>query len=172
MYKIGDFIVYGSNGVCQIEKIGPMDSPVIPKDKLYYTLHPHYVKGSTIFTPVDNQKVVMRPVLTKEAALELVNDIRNIDMLWIGDEKKREQQYKEAFRTCDCRELVKIIKTIYIRRQSRLAEGKKVTTQDEKYFRMAEDALYGELAISLGMSREETKQYVIERVSEQEESED
>ena len=166
MFKAGDFVVYGSNGVCRVQKVGTLDSPGVPKDRLYYTLIPCYIKGSTIFTPVDNQKVIIRLVLTREEALQLIDEISCIDMLWIGDEKKRELQYKEAFRSCDCRELVKIIKTIYLRKQSRIAEGKKVTTQDDKYFHMAEDALYGELAVALGFTREETKKFVINRVKQ------
>lgn len=111
----------------------------------------------------------MRRILTKTEAMELIDGITKIDSLWIADEKTRELQYKEMFRKCDCRELVRIIKTIYARKQARLAEGKKVTTQDEKYFHMAEEALYGELAISLGMTKDEVKAFVIERAVRQDE---
>lgn len=160
MFEIGDFIICGNNGVCVVDKIGTLDTPGISKDRLYYTLLPYYVKGGVIFTPVDNEKVIMRPVLTKEEVLEIINDIPNIDNLWLPDDKKRELEYKEAIRKSDCRELIKIIKTIYLRKQSRIAEGKKVTAADEKYSRIAEDNLYGELAISLGMSKEEAKEYM------------
>ena len=164
MFKAGDFVVYGSNGVCRVQKVGTLDSPGVPKDRLYYTLIPCYIKGSTIFTPVDNQKVIIRLVLTREEALQLIDEISGIDMLWIGDEKKRELQYKEAFRSCDCRELVKIIKTIYLRKQSRIAEGKKVTTQDEKYFHMAENGLYTELSVLIGVPKEEMEAYITKKL--------
>ena len=83
--------------------------------------------------------------------------IPSIQLLIITDEKKREECYKETMRTCDCREFVSIIKTIYTRKQERLAEGKKVTASDEKYFSMAEDKLYGELAIALEMEKNKVK---------------
>lgn len=167
MYQIGDYIVYGSNGVCVVDDIGSMDVPGIPKDRVYYTLRPCYLKGSTIFTPADNQKVIMRPILTREEALALVDEIGDIECLWVADEKKREQLYKEAVGTCECRELVKIIKTIYQRQQERLAEGKKITFRDEKYFSMAEDNLYGELALSLGMDKDEVKDFITERYDQE-----
>ncbi len=172
MFQTGDFVVYGNSGVCRVQKIGTLDSPIASKEREYYTLAPYYIKGSTIFTPVDNQKIIMRPVLTKEEAIALIDEITKIDSLWIADEKTRELQYKETFRKCDCRELVKIIKTIYRRKKIRLAEGKKVTTQDEKYFHMAEEALYGELAISLGMTKDEVKAFVIERAEQQDEAQE
>jgi len=164
VFRVGDFVVYGSNGVCKVENIGTLEGAGVPADRLYYTLLPLYMRGSRIFSPVDNQKVIIRPVLSPEEASLLINEIHELEPLWINDEKKREVHYKEAFRTCDCRQYVRIIKTIYMRQESRLAEGKKVTAQDEKYFQMAEDALYGELAISLGLTKEDAKAYVIENV--------
>ena len=44
---------------------------------------PVYDKGCRLFTPVDNQKVKMRPVLTAKEADELIKRIREIDILWV-----------------------------------------------------------------------------------------
>lgn len=166
MYKIGDFVVHGTNGVCVVENIGTLEDMGCPKGRLYYTLSPVYSVQSRIFTAVDNNRVVLRPVLTDQEARALIEEIPDIDSLWITDEKRRENEYREALHKCDCRELVRIIKTIYLHRKKRLEEGKKVTSVDDKYFHMAEDSLYGELAFPLHMDKEEVKQYIIEHVSE------
>lgn len=164
MFEIGEFVVHGSNGVCVVEDIGTLDVPGLPADRMYYTLRPHQGRGGKIFTPVENRKVIMRKIINKEEALKLIDDMVNIDSLWVLDEKKREQAYKEAFQKCDCREMVKIIKTIYTHTEERLAEGKKVSNCDERYFKMAEDRFYGELAIPLEMEADEVKEFVTERV--------
>lgn len=164
MFDVGENIIYGSNGVCVVESIGTLDISGMPKDKEYYTLMPVYAKTSKIYIPVDNDKIIMRPVLTNDEAMKLIDGIADIDTLWITDEKKRELNYKEALKTCECSELVKIIKTIYTRIQLRKAEGKKITASDEKYFHLAEDRLYGELAVSLDMTKEDAKNFVIETV--------
>lgn len=164
MFEVGDIIFYGNNGVCKVISIGKLDMAGANEDRVYYTLQPCYTKGSTIFTPVDNPKVLMRPVLTKSEALQMIDEIKDIDAVCIQDEKGREAEYKEAVQKCDCRELIKIIKTIYLRKQKRLAEDKKVTAVDEKYFKMAEENLYGELAVSLGMTKEDVKDYITDRV--------
>ena len=72
MFKEGDFIIYGSNGVCQVEHIGSMDLQGVPGDKMYCTLVPVYEEKSRLFTPVDNHKVVMRPVISKQEACDLL----------------------------------------------------------------------------------------------------
>lgn len=164
MFKVGDNIIHGSSGACRVENIGTLNTGV--KGRTYYTLVPYYVKGSSVYTPVDGNKVIMRPVMTKEEVMNLIEDIKNIDTLWVKDEKKREETYKSAIRSCDARELVKIIKTIYMRRKERIAEGKKMTYSDEKYFRLAEENLYGEVAVALSMTREEAKEFVERKVEE------
>ena len=166
MFEIGELIIYGGNGVCRVEKIGPIDTGMGTKGRMYYTLNPLKNKDSRIFTPVDNEKVIMRPTMTKEDALALIDQIQDVETLWIGDERRRETEYKEAVRKCDCREYVKIIKTIYLRKEARLADGKKVTAVDERYYAIAEENLYGELAVALGMDKAETKTFVEKRVKE------
>ena len=165
MFKTGDFIIFGGYGVCEVTQIGDLDMEGVSKDRLYYTLRPYYSKGSVLYTPVDNKKEMIRPVMSREEAQELINDITNIDYLWVNDERKREREYKEAIHSCDCRELIKIIKTIYMRKKHRTENGKALTAIDKKYFNMAEDNLYGELAVSLGMPKEEVKDYIIQTVS-------
>lgn len=165
MFQVGDLIVYGNTGVCRVEKIGAPELSGVPKGIDYYTLSPYYSQKSRIFTPCDNDKVVMRPVISKREARKIVKEIPSIGLLIITDEKKREEKYKETMRSCDCREFVSIIKTIYARKQERIAEGKKVTASDEKYFQLAEEKLYGELAVALDMERQKVKEYVKTQVA-------
>lgn len=167
VFQTGDYMIYGSNGVCRVESVGTIDRiPGIPNDKLYYTLKPVYIKGSTIYTPVDNQKVLSRPLISREEAMELIEGVEEIETLWVANEKQREEVYKESLATCDCRELIRIIKTVYQRMQSRIAEGKKITNNDRKYFKMASDSLYGELAIVLEMGKDKVEEFIKERMQE------
>ncbi len=164
-YEIGDVIIYGNNGVCRITDCGRLDSSCADKNAIYYTIEPYYVTGTKIYIPVGNDKVRMRHIATKEEAMKLIDEMKSIDNLWIKDEKNREQEYKDSIKKCDCRELVRIIKTIYLRKKERLAKGKKVTASDEKYFRIAENSLYSELAVSLNMERDKVRDYVINSVT-------
>ena len=90
MFDVGDFIIYGSNGVCKVTDVGPMKMPGIPKDKLYYTMVPCYIRDSEIFTPVDNERVVMRKVMSKDEAEDFISSMPDIGELEIIEEKKRE----------------------------------------------------------------------------------
>lgn len=166
MFKVGDYMVYGSMGVCRVDAIGPISIDKSEAEKLYYTLTPVYETGSKVFTPVDNQKVNMRPVLSKDEAVQLIDGIPEVETLWVPFDKAREEIYKEAIRKCDCSEWIKIIKTLYLRKQARIAEGKKAVNAEEKYLHIVEEALYGELAIPLNMKPEEVLKFIEARVKD------
>lgn len=164
MFQLNDTVIYGNHGVCKITEIGTLSISVADKNKQYYTLRPVYQPSAVIYAPVENPKTLMRPVISKEGAEALIKEIPDIDSVWITNEKEREHQYKAALQTCDCRELVKIIKTLYLRKAARIQNGKKVTAVDEKYFRLAEAQLYEELAFALDMERSHVAPYITDYV--------
>lgn len=172
MFQVNDVVIYGHHGVCKITDIGTLEMPMADKKKLYYTLRPVYHKDAFVYAPVENRRIIMRPVISKETAEELIQHIPEIETVWIVNEKAREIQFKEALQTCDCEELVKMIKTLYHRKQQRLESGKKVTVVDEKYFRQAEEKLYEELAFALDMEKNKVSQYISEHMEAMETSDE
>lgn len=164
MYKIGKMVVYGRTGICKVEDITTMKMDGVPKDKLFYILKPVKEAGAKIFTPVDNKNTIMREVITHQEAVDLINEIPEIEELGITNDKLREATYKECMKTCSCRERVKVIKTLYLRKQVRSLQGKKITATDEKYLRMAEEDLYAELSMALGVPENEMGAYITKRV--------
>ena len=120
--------------------------------------------ASTVYVPVDSAVNSMRNILTKEEAQELVEEIPGISVLDIKNEKLVEQEYKSCMKSNRCEEWVRLIKTIYLRKQKRLEAGRKETALDSKYFKIAEDNLYGELAVALEMERNEVCKYITEHL--------
>ena len=169
MFEKGDYVVYGTKGVCQVEEITELAMKGTAEGKLYYVLRPCFQKGSTLFTPVDNEKTIIRPVMSRDEAAALVDAIAGIEALLEKNDKEREKQYKEAIRSCDPRQWIRIIKTSYLRGQERIAQGKKATTVDERYFHAAEEQLYEELSIALDMPKEGMRAYIGARAGIQEE---
>ena len=166
MFEPGDYVVYGMKGVCQVEEITELDMKGTAEGRLYYVLRPCFQKGSTIFTPVDNEKTAMRAVMSRDEARKLVDEISEIEALLEKNDKERERQYKEAIRSGDPRQWVRIIKTSYLRGQERIAQGKKAAMIDERYFHAAEEQLYEELSIALNLPKEDMRAYIGRHVAE------
>ena len=162
----GEYIVYGIKGVFRIEDITHIDLSGVDKERLYYVLAPIGEGSGRIYAPTDNRKVTMRRVISKEEANQLIEELPQIELLWVPDDRQREAKYKEALGTCDYRAWVSIVKTLYLRKQERVAQGKKITALDERYMRTAENELYSELSLTLGIPKSEMEAYIKERLGQ------
>ncbi len=162
MFKIGEYIVHGRNGVCKVEDITHIDIDGADKNQLYYILVPMKSVASKIFFPVNSDRVVMRPIVSKEEAERIVEDIKNVEPMWIDNERQREAKYKEAIGSCDCTQLIGIIKTLRERNRERMLQGKKVTYIDDRYMKEAKENLHDEFAIALGIDKDDVENYIIE----------
>ncbi len=160
MYGIGDLIIYGGEGVCRVEAVGPLALSDMKSDKLYYTLQPLYRTG-TVFAPVEG-KVFMRPVISREEAEGLVRSIPDIREEHLEGRNLRMagERYQKLLESHDCADLVQLIKTIYVRQQTAQAAGRKGGQVDERYRKRAEDTLYGELAVALDIPKEDVEGYI------------
>ena len=149
-YEIGDLVSKPVTGICKIEDILYLTSQDEKNNKLYYLMKPIEDEKDKIYVPVSNSDSRLRLCLTKEEAWNLIKRIPEISTAWINNEKMREQNYKEAVKANDLEALVAIIKMIYQRKQKRLAQGKKCTATDARYFQIVEDLLYMELGAAIG----------------------
>jgi CarD family transcriptional regulator len=56
------------------------------------------------------------------------------------------------------------MKTISLRNKERTAQGKKITATDERYYRMASEQLFGELAFAMELEPSEVEKIVNDRM--------
>ena len=160
MFGKGEFVVCGSKGVCTVEDVTKLSMPGVEGNREYYVLKPVYNYATTVYIPVDAGKESMRGVLSAAEAKKLIRGIGKIAPISIANDKLLEQEYRGCMRTNLCEEWVRILKTTYQRKKTRQEMGRKVTAVDAKYCRIAEDSLFGELAVALGISKEEVPNYI------------
>ena len=165
-YEIGDFVSKSVTGICKIENILYLDPQDEKNDKLYYLMKPVEDEKEKIYVPVSNSDSRLSLCLTKEEAWNLIKRIPDIPTAWTNNEKMREQNYKEAVRANNPEALVAIIKMIYQRKQKRLAQGKKCTATDARYFQIAENLLYMELGVALEKPKQEICKTIIDYIDQ------
>ena len=160
MYQVGEMIIYGGEGVCRVEAIGPLELHGVKDEKEYYTLAPLYREGK-IYAPVDTN-IFMRPVISRAEAEELVRTIPDIQALAHTDRNPRllGECYQQMLRSRSCVSMVRLIKTAYQKRQARMARGSKPGQVDERYLKRAEELLFGELAVALDIPRDEVSGHI------------
>lgn len=165
MFKVNDYVVYGSTGVCQIANI-KKDEYNNSDQNEYYILNPVFNHSNMIImVPVNNPNILMRAISTKDEVLSLIATMPAIESVWVDDERQRNTDFKAALKAGKNEELIKIIKTLYLEKEARLAVGKKLTKTDEDIFEAAEKHLNQEFAIALNISPEEVIPYILEHIS-------
>ena len=160
MFDKGEYVVCGSKGVCTVEDVTTLNVPGVDGRREYYVLKPVYNCSTTVYIPVDAGKESMRGVLSAAEAKKLIRKMEEIAPIVIANDKMLEQEYRGCMRTNLCEEWVRILKTTRQRKQKRQELGRKVTAVDAKYSKIAEESLYGELAVALGIPRETVPAYV------------
>ena len=165
-YEIGDFVSKPVTGICKIENILYLNPQDEKNDKLYYLMKPVEDEKEKIYVPVSNSDAILRLCLTKEEAWKLIERIPEIPTAWIDNEKMREQKYKATVKSNDPEALISIIKMIYQRKKKRLAQGKKCTATDARYFQIAENLLYMELGVALEKPKQEICKTIIDYIDQ------
>ena len=160
MFEIGECIVYGINGICRVEGIVP--SPYDRTDtREYYFLVPIGSATSSIYTPVDNDRVPMRRLMTREEIDSLMQRIPDIEPLAVPVERQRRELYRTTIGSLEPDGYVRVIKAVDQRRVRLAAARKHFPMTDLEYGRLARRLLYGECAHVLGVSEQEAEAYVL-----------
>ena len=116
MKNIGDFIVCHKQ-VCKI----------IDMNGNYLELVPLNEESLKMHIPSDSK--VLRNLISKEEIDKLLKEIPSIDAVGIS-ERMIENTYKELLQSGTYEDLVKIIKTAYLRNEYRKNNNKKVSDRD------------------------------------------
>lgn len=152
MYRIGQYISYGSSGVCEVMGTREMEASNPEADRIQcYVLQPLHDRACTITTPVDNQKVTMRDLISPEETRQLLADIPGIQTLPDQGARQQELSYQKALHSGDCKQWICLVKTLTNRIQSRKAMGKKITATDDRYYKAATEKLTEEFSVVLGI---------------------
>ena len=162
MFNIGDSVIYENQGVYTVREItkSPVDKT---DDRLFYVLVPvHEPACNVIVTPVDAQRV--RTLITKERANEIIGKIPELSVLAIENERNRRDVYKAALGGLNLEDYVRIIKTVYSRREELAKVKKRISETDADYEKRAKHGLYSEFAIVFDIPITEVEQMIADRI--------
>lgn len=164
MYQVGDKIIYGSNGVCVIEEIKMIEVPHTDEEKAYYIIKPVF-QECRISVPTDT-KMFMRPIISEADAIELIDGIPEVDAQPYYNTALRQLQeyYEKKMSSHSCTDLVELTLSLYKKREQVLSQKRKFGAIDERYMKRAEELLFGELSVALGIQKSEVRGYIARRL--------
>ncbi len=164
--QIDEYVVYKTAGVCQV-LAKESQSPDGQTEILYYKIKPLNDTNSTYYIPVAAAEEKLRRLLTKEQVLELIDcmaDSEEKEIVWSDNRRERKEMYSQIMRGGDQHALVQMISTLYFRKQSSEASGKRFSSMDENAMKNAETLLMQEFGVVLGLEPEKVREFIDKRL--------
>lgn len=161
MFEQGQALAYGASGICRYDGIIRQKSG--NRFVSYYVLKPVYNQGSTVYVPVDNEKLVarIRPLLSQQEILDMIHGLPQAEELRVEDEGERQSVYREILQTGDRRKILQVIKSLHLRQSRCRQTGRKFHAVDERLLKDAEAVLHEEFAFVLGLPREQVQPFIL-----------
>lgn len=158
MFSIGERVVYGIHGVCQI--VDYEEKRINAKSVTYYVLQPLDQPQSRFYVPKDNPVAVAKlsKLLTKQELDGLLHGERKD--VWIEDEGQRKQRYTQLISSGDRASLIAMVRCLHLHRAQQTATGKKLHQCDENFMRDAKHIIEGEISLVLDIPIDQVGSYL------------
>ena len=157
--------MYGTFGICKITAIEKHD--FTGEEREYYILRHTNSEKNVFYVPVDNETALnnIHYVCSRSEVDELISHMNSENVIWIDNDIKRKEEYSRIIRNADKHEMIRLIKTLYLRRKKLSQEGRKLRSSDEKYLDLAENMLFEEFADALDIDRSEVVEYIEKHIA-------
>lgn len=163
-FSVGDTVVYGGSGVCEISEIKDVQFGRERPQK-YFILKPLFVnQAMVVYVPMKNDKLVskMQPIISREEALDLIHGIPTMNIDWIEDRNARKDTYSDMLANGERKDIISVIRVINSRRKELEEEGKSLNMQDEKLLYEAQRRMNAEFAVALDIGIDDVMDFIAE----------
>ena len=169
MFEVGSYVMYETEGVCRVADIGPYPfGEASQSGKLYYKLCPVFKKGETVYVSVQT-KASIRQMMTADEARRFMKRCAGIkpDILRSRKPAQLTEHYKKMLLTYQPEALISLIKEGYAKKAEAEGQSKKLGQIDQHFLHSAEEIVYGELAVALGSTVDEIREYISGKIREE-----
>lgn len=162
MCQKGEYINYAAHGICKIEDIRVMDFQTGSGAQEYYIIKPIQQGSATIYLPVSNpkNKERMRPVLSQDEIDSIIVSVKNEEIPWPSDRKKRVAQFQEMISRHDERELLLLASCLH-----RQLITKGLSSGERDLLKKVEGIIEQEFSFSLQISACNIGEYIRQKLS-------
>jgi len=164
VFKINDYVFYGATGVCRIADLRLVELGGAGGQECY-VLKPLSDATTSIYVPTSNEEILahIRLVMSKDQIYDLIDQMPEEGTVWISNERERSKAYYAKINSCDSRNLIQLIKTLYIEKNHH-SKSKRLGTIDSKIMGTAERLLYEEFGFVLGINPKEVLPFIQARI--------
>ncbi len=161
MFKINDSVIHCREGLSTIVSMSNMNG------KDYFLVSVNRNSGETIYVPVDTASSIIRPLMDKKAADELLLYIKKIKKEFNTNTKQRRDAYKKMLSSGSVKEIAYLYRQLYFYEKIGGENNTeiKLGPVDIDMLSYAQNMLMDEFALSYNVKREEVKDFVEKRIT-------
>lgn len=164
MFKIGDVVVYSATGVCKISDICEKS---FGADVLqYYMLSPLMKKSSTVFVPINNEKLTqkMHHVLTKNE-FEKTFAIANSQVFVRPDsESERRNKFTEILNSGNRALLIQMVLDLKLYKSQQIQNSRRLHLADERLLSCSQELLFEEIAYVFEIEQDSVQEFLKSKI--------
>ncbi len=154
MFRVGQQVIYGGNGVCRIEEIALRENALSGDVVQVYVIR--LSSGLTSYIPVDSN-VFMRALITAEEVRNVIGEFSSLETRAFAstNSKALADQYRAVIARHDVREMLCLYKSLQQKIELARTTGKKPGAMDERFASAALEQVIKEFSIVLECSSDE-----------------
>lgn len=160
MFELEQIVVHPTAGVCKIESI---ESKMFSRTDIrkYFVLKNYFeTDKTTIYLPVDCNKVGVRPLYTKKEITDLIKTVDLSQSLWIENDNERQEAFYNILKLGDLSKIIQLIIELHRKQNERLSIGKNLRIADAKKLKEATKTVYEEIAFVLKLNISDVPKYI------------
>ncbi|MBQ8193784.1 MAG: CarD family transcriptional regulator [Oscillospiraceae bacterium] len=157
--QTGNFVIYRSTEICRIEGFENKSFDNVTS-KEYCVLVPADGGSARYYVPREFAEAKLRRLLTKDEIHQLIDGMKGEQPDWGNNEDHRKDVFNEILNSGDHRRIISMLHSLYLEKQERLAQGKKLLAADEKAMKAAEALIDHEFSFVLGIPQNEVAKYI------------
>ena len=161
MFKINDSVIHCREGLSTIVAINNMNG------KDYFLVSVNRNSGETIYVPVDTANNIIRPLMNKKEADDLLLFIKKIKKDFNSNTKQRRDAYKKKLSSGDVKEIAYLYRQLYFYEKIGGENNTeiKLGPVDIDMLEYAQNMLMDEFAITYSVKRDEVKGFIEKKIS-------
>ena len=116
---------------------------------------------STLFVPVDSDKIVLQKMPTKDEIIELIKSVSVESIEWIDNSTLRKDAFMHIIYNGDTKDIVALIAKLHMRKKEVETAGKKFSATVSKILKEAEKRVYQEFSYVLNTDEKNIPKFIL-----------
>lgn len=165
MYKIGDVVIYGSEGLCRIVDI---TEKKFGKEVIeYYVLESIKSSDSTTYVPMHNEKSMskMRRILREDEIVEIIKQFPANDMPWIENDRERQKVFRDVLLYGNSKDIINLTRAIYLHKKMLNEKRRNLHISDERFLKDAERMIFDEIAYVMKIEKDQVLGFITDNMN-------